>query len=136
MDTPLLQPELQAGRGRVAGVERLVQTSYVSNLMTTVESWDDLISFLSSEIQGAKVQGGAQGDIPLPNILNNYIVPGPPQYSQRTSGPNKYVPLQYLTPSYTPGYMSKRILKLNVEKFLAHTWLNSLNEKKEIQSFE
>ena len=26
------------GRGRVAGVERLVQTSYVSNLMTTVES--------------------------------------------------------------------------------------------------
>ena len=43
---------------------------------------------------------GAQGHVP-PQYFEQ-LAPVPPQYFQQTSGPTKFVPLQYLMPSYAP----------------------------------
>ena len=57
---------------------------------------------------------GAQGHVP-PSIWSNVV--GPLQYFQKILGLTKWVPPQYLTPSYGPAYIHRcRVYAVNSPK--------------------
>ena len=72
----------------------------------TIESIEYEFSMGTSKIlpQVANIRGVGTGEAQghMPSQYFEQLVPVPLQHFQRTSGPTKCVPLQYLTPSYAP----------------------------------